>query len=304
MPGHPWDAATLDALTAKLTRRFGPSAAAWVAAVPDRAADLATRWRLGLGAPFVGGASSVALRCTLADGSHAVLKLSPDRRFLAEQVAVLRLFAAGGRVPAVLAAEDGAMLLEAVEPGTPVESMAGAPTPAEYAALLTGLHRAASPRPGLLPRDLWVWTDEFLHNAAARLTEPEVAAALREGDLRVALVQRDALLDPPPPDPVLLHGDLHLGNVLDGGDRGLVAIDPKACAGEPCFDAVDYVLAGAGRAGADGIAGRRDALAAEAGLDADRLHAWCRVAAPVTAIPLLRAGGRDEAVAELLDLVR
>nr|WP_225882432.1 aminoglycoside phosphotransferase family protein [Streptomyces aureocirculatus] len=37
----------------------------------------------------------------------------------------------------------------------------------------------------------------------------------------------------------LLHGDLHLGNVLDGGQRGLMAIDPKACAGDPCFDAVD-----------------------------------------------------------------
>jgi streptomycin 6-kinase len=42
---------------------------------------------------------------------------------------------------------------------------------------------------------------------------------------------------------VLLHGDLHLGNVLDGGpSRGLVAIDPKACLGDPCFDAVDYVV--------------------------------------------------------------
>ncbi|MFJ9787505.1 phosphotransferase [Amycolatopsis sp. NPDC101161] len=30
--------------------------------------------------------------------------------------------------------------------------------------------------------------------------------------------------------PVLLHGDLHLGNVLDGGPlRGLVAIDSEAC---------------------------------------------------------------------------
>jgi hypothetical protein len=38
---------------------------------------------------------------------------------------------------------------------------------------------------------------------------------------------------------VLLHGDLHLGNALDGGpSRGLIAIDPKACVGDPCFDAV------------------------------------------------------------------
>jgi streptomycin 6-kinase len=29
----------------------------------------------------------------------------------------------------------------------------------------------------------------------------------------------------------LLHGDLHLGNVLDGGPRG---IDPKASVGDRC----------------------------------------------------------------------
>jgi streptomycin 6-kinase len=44
---------------------------------------------------------------------------------------------------------------------------------------------------------------------------------------------------------VLLHGDLHPGNVLDGGARGLVAIDPRPCIGDPAFDAVDWVFWGA-----------------------------------------------------------
>jgi len=42
---------------------------------------------------------------------------------------------------------------------------------------------------------------------------------------------------------VLLHGDLHAGNVLDGGvGRGLVAIDPRPCVGDAAFDAVDWVF--------------------------------------------------------------
>lgn len=40
----------------------------------------------------------------------------------------------------------------------------------------------------------------------------------------------------------LLHGDLHPGNVLDGGTRGLVAIDPRSCVGDPAFDVVDWVF--------------------------------------------------------------
>ena len=36
--------------------------------------------------------------------------------------------------------------------------------------------------------------------------------------------------------PVLLHGDLHHENVLDGGDRGWLAIDPKGIVGPRQFD--------------------------------------------------------------------
>ena len=46
-----------------------------------------------------------------------------------------------------------------------------------------------------------------------------------------------------PTPTVLLHGDLTPVNVLDGGpERGLVAIDPAPCLGDPDFDAVDLVF--------------------------------------------------------------
>lgn len=37
-------------------------------------------------------------------------------------------------------------------------------------------------------------------------------------------------------DIIPLHGDLHHGNVLDGGQRGWLAIDPKALIGERAYD--------------------------------------------------------------------
>ncbi len=39
-----------------------------------------------------------------------------------------------------------------------------------------------------------------------------------------------------PQDPVVLHGDIHHGNVLDFGPRGWLAIDPKGLYGERVFD--------------------------------------------------------------------
>jgi streptomycin 6-kinase len=39
-----------------------------------------------------------------------------------------------------------------------------------------------------------------------------------------------------PQDEVVLHGDLHHGNILDFGTRGWLAIDPKGLLGERGFD--------------------------------------------------------------------
>ena len=118
---------------------------------------------------------------------------------------------------------------------------------------------------------------------------------------RRAIERCEALLDTQT-RPVLLHGDLHLGNVLDGGpSRGLVAIDPKACIGDPCFDAVDYVVGGAGH---EGVEVRCERVAIACGLHGDRLYAWSRVIAPMFAIAYLTYGGPEPAIDELVTLTR
>ena len=83
----------------------------------------------------------------------------------------------------------------------------------------------------------------------------------------------------------MLHGDLHYSNMLDGGARGLVAIDPKGTLGERAFDAVDFVLDGS-----EPVERRLARVVAATGLDADRLAGWCRVAAPTIAVSLARRG--------------
>ena len=74
----------------------------------------------------------------------------------------------------------------------------------------------------------------------------------------------------------LVHGNLHPGNVLRGGPgRGVVAIDPRPCLGDPAFDAVDWVLASGDAEAA--VRNRIDRLAGYLDeVDADRVWAWCR----------------------------
>lgn len=64
---------------------------------------------------------------------------------------------------------------------------------------------------------------------------------------------------------------------------------------------VDYALDGAGL---DGVGNRCVALAPAAGLDPDRLYAWCCAVAPIIAINRIGHPGKEQAVAELLTLAR
>ncbi|MGH3899959.1 MAG: aminoglycoside phosphotransferase family protein, partial [Pseudonocardiaceae bacterium] len=101
----------------------------------------------------------------------------------------------------------------------------------------------------------------------------------------------------------LLHGDLHPGNVLDGGRvRGLVAIDPRPCLGDPNFDGIDWVHAGLDDVGQ--VPGRARMLAERVPqFDVERLVEWGRATAAMPAVAHLLAG-RIDLARPLLDLAR
>lgn len=286
---------------ARLAGRFGPKAESWLGEVPAIATSLASRWGLVLGELFQSGASSVVLRCLWPDGTPAVLKLSPDRALLIKQVEMLGLFAPSGSVPAVLAAdpETGAMVLEEILPGTGAEDLPQTSLPQRWAELLSALHAVAPPE--RWPLDLRGRCEEAFARIGRRLPEPAIGARIDQATWQRAIRRCATLLDTQA-TLVLLHGDLHPGNVLDGGpSRGLVAIDPKACIGDPCFDAVDYVVAGAGQ---DGVEARCQRVATACALDGDRLYAWSQVIAPMAAISRLTYDGSQPAIDELLALTR
>lgn len=84
-----------------------------------------------------------------------------------------------------------------------------------------------------------------------------------------------ALLDDPR-DPVVLHGDLHHGNVLDFGERGWLAIDPKGLVGEAGFDYCNLLCnPSPERALRPGRLERQfGVVAEESGIERSRLAQW------------------------------
>jgi streptomycin 6-kinase len=76
--------------------------------------------------------------------------------------------------------------------------------------------------PTLVPLDVWF-----------RALEP---AAGRFGGILQSAADAARKLLATAAEPVVLHGDVHHENVLDGGPRGWLAIDPKGLFGERGFD--------------------------------------------------------------------
>ena len=258
----------------------GAAGLAWLDRLPATVAECARRWSLAVGPPFARLSYNYAAPAVRADGRAAVLKVFlPGGEFRAEAEA-LRLF--DGRGAARLLAADldrGALLLERLEPGTPLTEIADA---AETAAIAAGvMRRLWRPAP---PDHPFPSVADWVRGMAERA--PRLAAAggpVPAGWLDEALTLF-AGLDAAGVEPVLLHGDLHPGNVLAAGREPWLAIDQKGVVGELAaepgallLNLMPQVLAAPrpGRA----LARLVDQLAAELGLDRERLQAWSVVRA-------------------------
>ena len=133
----------------------------------------------------------------------------------------------------VLAHEGDALLMERATGEQSLAEMARAGRDDEAMRVLcAAAARLHAPRsrplpPSLVPLEAWF-----------RDLEP---AAARYGGIlaQSATMARDLLADQR--EIVLLHGDIHHGNVLDFGPRGWLAIDPKGLIGERTFDYVNLL---------------------------------------------------------------
>jgi streptomycin 6-kinase len=272
----------------RLTARFGIETGAWFDELPDMLTALAARWQLELGSPIPRGSVSAVFRCRMVDGRRAVLKASPDRARLAFEAAALNACHTV-HTPTVFALDEqlGALLIEAIEPGTPLDDSSIYPTAESIADLLSSLHWSCVPDPSYPTVKQRVAS---LFDSSATLYErhPELIALVppdlyeRSRQLATQLAQQDS-------PTVLLHGDLTPSNILDGGaERGLVAIDPAPCLGDAAFDAVDLILWQANDL--ETIETRTGRLAAESRLVAERLFAWCVAFAAMSALELESQG--------------
>lgn len=194
------------------------------------AAEWLHRWHLSIDGAVFQTATSTLAPAQTATGEPVMLKLSHHEE---ERRGSALLAAWAGRgAPRVLEHEGDAMLMErATGPRSLAHlSVSGSDAAATDVLCTTAavLHAASvevltSPAPPqLVPLRTW-FRELFAH-------ADDLSALHRRGaDLALALLDDER-------DVAALHGDVHHGNVLDFGERGWLAIDPKGLLGERAFD--------------------------------------------------------------------
>ncbi|GAB3720778.1 aminoglycoside phosphotransferase family protein [Nocardiopsis oceani] len=283
----------------RLERRFGAQVTEWLAELPAVVEKLAAEWQLTIEGPAPHGRTSVVLYVRLADGAEGVLKFSPDSGLAVSEAGLLRMWGSSSRVPDVwdVDAERGAILMERVEGDTvadrgvvpPMETIGGLIAQLHAVEVSPAARRELRPLTARVQFLFDMWSRERDEGPAADTVPPALMhrGAAKARDLANGTV-----------DIVPLHGNLHPGNVIDGGARGLVALDPRACVGDSAADAVDWALWKAEDFAE--VERRVGVLSNVMGVDGDRMMEWVRAFGPCFAVAKANRGQTQSVEFDLL----
>ena len=269
----------------------GAAGRAWLDSLPALVDELTARWSLTIGPAFGGGAVGFVAPAERKGGERLVLKVSFVDDETRHESEALRHWDADGAVRLVDAdAAMGALLLERLEPGTPLEAHPDRDTATGLAcALLRRLWiPMPDPHPFTLVRDLASRLADVLPQRFERHRRPFDQALLRTA---VDLCHDFASSSE---ETVLANRDFHLGNVLAAEREPWVVIDPKPLVGERAFDTGHLVRTLLPeRLDVGSVDAVVDRLAAELELEPTHVRAWALVRSVDDALWGLSTGGAD-----------
>lgn len=242
---------------------------AWLAALPRLLGEVVERWQLRIGEPYPDASNSLTLRAVRADDGPAVLKLQYPHREAEQEAAALAAWNGSGAVRLIAHDPDRhALLVEACRPGTPLYEL---DRDAALDVLIELLPRLWRPSGNTAFTDL---ADEAAHWADTLPREWERAGRPFERTLLEAALEAVAELASTQGEQVLLHQDLHTGNVLRAEREPWLAIDPKPLLGERAFGLAPIVRGAELGHSREHVLHRLERLSSGLRLDRRRASGW------------------------------
>jgi streptomycin 6-kinase len=291
-----------DQLQQTIALWFGDRGREWLEAVPQTVRSLAEQWHLKLCLAYADSTNALVIPVVRSDTSLAVLKVPFVYEHNRHEADALRHYRGNGAV----LLEDcdpttGALLLEHIEPGTPLANNADrSALPAIGCELLHRLwSEVSSPHPFRSVGDLaeeWAASIPVdFERSKGSVPEELVAEAV---SLLVELGTSEAR-------DVLVNHDLHFGNILAGRREPWLLIDPKPLVGDRAFDVGQLAMQCLGEErGAFPARELLLRLSGELGVRYERVRGWAFVRAVKNAQSLVEAGADPKPQTELARTLR
>lgn len=250
-------------------------ATAWLERLPALLDDWSRKWMLTVSPEMPPPSWNLVMFAESARVGQVVLKLNLPSPEVHSEIEALAQAHGEGMVRLIDADPSAAlMMLERIEPGTALHDiqMSDLEATAIGAQIMTRFWRTPQ-RPDHLHR-LRDWFRALLSYPSHYSTgSSPIPMHLVE---RAIAVCEHLLSDPR--DEVLLHGDIHHWNILQGGDRGWITIDPKGLVGERGYDTATWMLNPWGIGALPDLqaimAARLDVFSRELAIDRQRLAEW------------------------------
>jgi streptomycin 6-kinase len=244
----------------------------WLDELPTLVARIAVGWHIEVDDPFLpGGQTAWVAPARDNAGNDLVLKVCWPHPEAVHEADGLRAWDGAGAVRLYRAQELAAatvLLLERCRPGTQLRAAAADEHDLVVATLLRRLW--TGPPPGHCFRPLSemcdYWADRYEQRSRSERSCLKAPMANEGIRLLRELPRRGG-------DAVLLHTDLHAGNVLAAERQPWLAIDPKPYIGDPSYDVTQHIFNAVFIEGADAgsLASR---MASLLDLDPDRILLW------------------------------
>ena len=266
-------------------RVYGETSKRWLVMLPAILIECRERWSLILDEPFENLSYNLVIPGRTSDGAEVVLKAGVPCRELLTEASALNFFAGVGAVRLLEHdAPRGILLMERITPGTPVYELQGSIEATSIAAVLMRRLWRTPPAEHSFPSlAVWFRALERLRNKFGGGSGPFPPELIARAESEFAELNASSERS------VVLHGDLHHGNILYSARSEWVAIDPKGICGDRGYEVGSFMLnqlpVGASEFVTMEILARRLSIFSdELGIEKARLARWAFCHAVLSAV--------------------
>jgi streptomycin 6-kinase len=216
---------------------YGNEGQIWLKSLPDLIEELEKEWDITVQKPFPNLTYNYLAPALTRDQTLVVLKAGFPNPELVSEIQALSLYNGNGSVRLLAADQErGAFLLEHLQPGIPLSQHPEIDDMSRITAGVIQKLLRPAPEDGNF-RSISAWGRGFQRARERCQGETGPFPPKLFDRAESAFMELSASSQ----EPVLLHGDLHPGNILQAERAPWLAIDPKGVTGEPAYEGGAYL---------------------------------------------------------------